>query len=233
MARSVITSASPAKPAGPSREDKPSPTDWGGGNGFRDHDGYGGDGSGGGSWDGAAPPDISVTGMWVGIAAIVMLFAALTSVWVIRKGVSPEWIPTAIPGIIYLNSVILLVSSLTLEFARGSLTAGLSKRFLGWLYVTLALGIAFLAGQIEAWRQLVERGVYVSTDPSSSFFYLLTAAHGLHLLGGVIALLVAVIQGPKIARGLRSRKLIDITAIYWHFMYALWIYILILLVLNV
>ncbi|MGH9395977.1 MAG: cytochrome c oxidase subunit 3 [Terriglobia bacterium] len=216
----------------PVREEKPPSHDGSGGNG-RGDDRFGGGGNGGGTGGGPVPVDVSVTGIWIAIIAIVMFFAALTSVWVIRKGISREWIPTALPGVIYLDSVVLLISSLTLEFARGSLTAGLPRRFLAWLYITLGLGIAFIAGQLVAWRELVHHGVYLATDPSSSFFYLLTAAHGLHLLGGVIALLIAAIQGPKIARGLRSRKLLDVTAIYWHFMYALWVYILLLLVLKV
>ncbi|MDE3181431.1 MAG: cytochrome c oxidase subunit 3 [Acidobacteriota bacterium] len=208
------------------------------GNGGRGGDGGGSDGFGGGGNGGSpggefAPVDVSVTGIWIAIIAIVMLFAALTSVWVIRKGMAREWVPTALPGIIYVNSVILLVSSLTLEFARGSLSSGLPHRFLAWLYITLALGIAFIAGQLVAWRDLVHHGIYLATDPSSSFFYLLTATHGVHLVGGVVALSFASIQGPAIARGMRSRKLVDVTAIYWHFMYVLWIYILLLLVLKV
>jgi cytochrome c oxidase subunit 3 len=196
--------------------------------------GDGGFGGGGDSRNsGGAPMDVAMAGIWVGIIAIVMLFAALSSVWVIRRGISNQWVPTALPWVVYLNSVFLLVSSLALEFSRACLTAGLSRRFLAWLYVTLALGIAFIAGQLDAWRDLARHGVYLATNPSSSFFYLLTAAHGLHLLGGVIALLIAALQGPRIARGLKSRKILDVTAIYWHFMYALWMYVLLLLVLKV
>jgi cytochrome c oxidase subunit III len=203
-----------------------------GGNGGED----GGLGGGGGGWDpggGATPSEVSMAGVWVAIAAIVMLFAALTGVMMIRKRISEEWVATALPPIVYWNSVVLLVSSLTLEFSRGSLTAGISRRFFAWLYVTLALGVAFVAGQVVAWRELAQRGIYLATDPSSSFFYLLTGVHALHLLGGIIALVILVIQAPKIARGLGRRTLLDGTAVYWHFMYGLWVYILLLLVLKV
>ncbi|MGH9469548.1 MAG: cytochrome c oxidase subunit 3 [Terriglobia bacterium] len=195
-------------------------------------DGFGGGGDGGG-YGGAAPSDVTLTGIWVAIIAIVMFFAALTSAWMVLKGASHHWVPTALPSIIYVNSILLLVSSLTLEFSRGSLTAGMERRFLAWLYVTLGLGAAFIAGQLVAWRDLVAKGIYLATDPSSSFFYLLTAAHGLHLLGGIVALALVVAQAPRIARGLKRRSLLDATAIYWHFMYALWVYILLLLVLKV
>ncbi|MGH9402586.1 MAG: cytochrome c oxidase subunit 3 [Terriglobia bacterium] len=216
----------------PVKEDK-APEKTGGGGGSHRDDGFGQGRGGGNSGGGASSADTPVAGIWVAIIAIVMFFAALTSAWVALKGGSRQWVSTALPWIVYLNSVILLVSSLTLEFSRGCLTAGLPRRFLVWLYVTLALGLAFIAGQLTAWRDLASHGVFLATDPSASFFYLLTAAHGLHLLGGLVALLIAAFQGPKIARGLKSRKILDVTAIYWHFMYALWIYILLLLVLQV
>ncbi|MGH9406593.1 MAG: cytochrome c oxidase subunit 3 [Terriglobia bacterium] len=202
---------------------------WDGGD--RGDGGSGGDRGGSGS--GAVPAGVSMAGIWVAIIAIVMFFAALTSTWLILKNTSRAWTPTALPAIIYLNSLFLLASSLSLEFSRSYLAAGLRKRFLACLYVTLGLGVAFIAGQLDAWRDLVRQGIYLATNPSSSFFYVLTAAHGLHLVGGIIALLITIIHGPKIARGLASRTLLDVTAIYWHFMYGLWIYILLLLVLKV
>jgi cytochrome c oxidase subunit III len=193
-----------------------------------------GGGGGGGGWNpgGAAPADISLMGVWVAMAAIIMLFAALSGIMILRRGVSREWADTPLPNIIYLNSVILLLSSITLELSRASLSAGFRRRFLLWLYTTFGLGIGFIAGQIILWHQLVERGIYMTTDPSNSFLYLLTGAHALHLAGGTVALGVLVVEGGRIVRGTKSRALLDATAIYWHFMYALWIYILLLLVLK-
>jgi cytochrome c oxidase subunit III len=175
---------------------------------------------------------VSLIGVWVAIAAIIMLFAALSGVMMLRRHVSQQWTETPLPTLIYLNSVVLLISSLALEFSRASLTAGLARRFLLWLYATLGLGLGFIAGQIVVWHELVERGIYLATDPSSSFLYLLTGAHALHLAGGIIALIVLVVEGGRIAHGTKSRALLDGTAIYWHFMYALWTYILLLLVLK-
>lgn len=168
----------------------------------------------------------------MGIASIVMLFGALTSAFIIRRGVATSWVRTPLPNIIFLNSAVLLVSSLTLEFSRSSLTAGLTRRFFVWLYTTLILGGAFIAGQLMAWKELVRRGIYLATYPSGSFFYLLTGAHALHLLGGIVALIVLGCRAPKIARGVVTRTLLDGTALYWHFMYALWMYILLLLILR-
>lgn len=216
----------------PHKDTKPPEKDfgWSGGGGGDNEDGWGG---GGWSPGGAAPADISLTGVKVAIAAIIMLFAALTGVMMLRKGVSQDWIDTSLPNLIYVNSVVLLLSSLTFEFSRASLTAGFSRRFVVWLYATLGLGAGFLAGQVVVWRDLAERGIYLANDPSSSFFYLLTGAHALHLAGGMIALVVLAVEARKIARGLKSRTLVDATAIYWHFMYGLWTYILLLLVLKV
>ncbi|MGD0697266.1 MAG: cytochrome c oxidase subunit 3 [Terriglobia bacterium] len=198
--------------------------------------GSGRNGSGfGGGWGGPEDRGYSVpartyhTGMWMGLVAIVMLFAAFTSAMVVRKGAAPDWTSIALPRILYLNTGILLASSVALEFSRRSLTAGWADRFKAWLYVTTFLGVAFIGGQLLAWRELASRGVYLATNPSSSFFYVLTAAHGVHLLGGIIALFYIVSRSPQLAAGIKRRVAVDVTALYWHFMDGLWIYLLILL----
>ena len=202
-----------------------------------DHLGRNGDGFGGGGgepdsggWAGSVR--VYRTGMWMALAAIVMLFAAFTSALVVRKGISNDWVRTAPPPILWLNTAVLIASSVTFEFSRRSLAAGASfsvSRFSRWLYVTLALGVAFIAGQLIAWRELASRGVYLATNPSSSFFYLLTGAHGLHLLGGIAALLYVVLRSRQLALAPAKRVVVDVTAVYWHFMDALWIYIVLLL----
>ncbi len=195
--------------------------------------GYGGGGEGrweSGRWN--VPSRTYQTGMWMAMAGIVMLFAAFTSALVVRKGLANDWVRTELPHILYVNTVILIASSITLEISRKALTAGLGKRFTAWLYLTVGLGVAFVAGQFLAWRELAEHGVFLSTNPSSSFFYLLTAAHGLHLLGGILALAYAAAKAPSIAAGLKKRTAVDVTATYWHFMDGLWIYILILFIVR-
>ncbi len=187
----------------------------------------GGEGWGAEGW--SVPARTYHTGMWMALVAIVMLFAAFTSALVVRKGISSDWVATPLPRILYLNALVLVVSSATLELSRRSLAAGLGGRFVGWLYATTGLGLAFLAGQLAAWEQLASCGVYLSTNPSSSFFYLLTATHGLHLLGGIVALVYLVFRSRRIAPAPNKRTAVDVTAIYWHFMDGLWIYILLLL----
>ncbi len=197
-----------------------------GGNGFR---GSGGSGDGWESAPWSVPARAYHTGMWMGIAGIVMIFAAFTSALVVRRGLSIDWVPTALPRILFLNTLVLALSSLTLELSRRSLRARRGSEFARRLYLTVALGLAFVGGQLEAWKELASHGVYLSSNPSSSFFYLLTAAHGIHLLGGIVALLVLGIRAQKLAAIPKERVAVEVTSIYWHFMDGLWVYLLILL----
>jgi len=106
--------------------------------------------------------------------------------------------------------------------------SGVERAGSGWLIVTLALGLVFVAGQLAAWSQLSAQGLYLATNPNSSFFYVLTAAHALHVLGGILAMawLVRLRLGRLTTM---RRRTFESTAIYWHFMGALWIYLLIIL----
>lgn len=159
-----------------------------------------------------------------------MLFAGLSSAYIIRMGSSPDWRAISIPGFLLPNTVILLASSMTLEMFRRKLTVALTPAARLWIGLTTLLGAAFLAGQIGIWRALVAQGIYLSSNSHSSFFYLMTGAHGVHLAGGVIALLVLTAKAWSLVYATRGlRILTDVTAIYWHFMDGLWIYLFVLL----
>jgi cytochrome c oxidase subunit 3 len=166
------------------------------------------------------------TGMWVALAAIVMLFAALTSAMVVRRGWSSDWKPTRLPRVLWINTCVLVASSLTLARSRRLRSAGRVERFVLWWYATTALGLCFIIGQWVAWREFAARGFYLASNPSSSFFYLLTAAHGLHLVGGLGALLYVA---SLMRRHRPMKTAVDVTAIYWHFMDGLWLYLFLLL----
>jgi cytochrome c oxidase subunit 3 len=178
-----------------------------------------------------APPPAS-TGIWVAVAGISMSFAALTSALVVRKGGAVDWRHFTLPSILYVNTLVLLASSVTLEIARRRVAVfmgGLRSTVESparWLYVTLALGFLFVAGQYVAWRQLSSQGLYLATNPSSSFFYVFTAAHVLHLLGGLGGLSRVIY---KLDHLVLRRSTLDATARYWHFMDVLWVYLLLLL----
>ncbi|MBI4165303.1 MAG: heme-copper oxidase subunit III [Acidobacteria bacterium] len=199
----------------------------GGGSGFGGGDGFGGDSGRHGEW--CVPERTYRMGVWLALVAVVMLFAAFTSALVVRQGLGENWGSTPLPRILWLNTLVLLASSATLEFSRRSLARRAPESFSIWLHVTAGLGVIFLVGQLAAWRELAARGFYLASNASASFLYLLTATHALHLLGGVVALGYVVLRSGAIARGNQRRVALDATAIYWHFMDGLWIYILILL----
>jgi cytochrome c oxidase subunit 3 len=141
---------------------------------------------------------------------------------------------------LFINSFILLLSSLTLELARRSLLAkaefavmGIApprfKTELPWLGITVFLGFAFLAGQILVWNILRDQGIYLSSNIRSGFFYMLTGAHAVHLAGGLLVLLWASISSSMRMRFESRQIAIEVTAWYWHFMGILWILIFVLL----
>jgi cytochrome c oxidase subunit 3 len=192
--------------------------------------GGGGDGRDGGDADGEGrrfPSRVYYTGIFLAAAGIFMFFMALASSYIVRKA-EGDWKPVELPAVVWLNTAVLIVSSVTLERARKFLKHGDARSFGRWWGITTLLGIAFLAGQVIAWRQLAAAGVFMSTNPASSFFYLLTGAHGLHLLGGVLALLYVTVRGVNYARVTRLTAA-DVTGIYWHFMDGLWVFLLLLL----
>jgi cytochrome c oxidase subunit 3 len=201
-------------------------------------------GSGNGGWRNLVPADGDLhkvrdyspppasTGIWVGLAGITMTFAAFTSALVVRQGSAPDWQHITLPPILYLNTLIIIASSVTLEIARrrvASFMGGVKDRAehpARWLYITLFLGLLFVAGQTFAWMQLRAQGLFLATNISYSFFYVLTVAHALHLLGGLGGLVRVI---GKLNHSVLKRSTLDATSRYWHFMGALWVYLLVLL----
>ena len=161
-----------------------------------------------------------------------MSFAALTSALIVRQGAAQDWRHFALPRILYLNTLVLLISSISMEAARrqfalhGPVSVKAAAR---WLYATLFLGITFVAGQYIAWRQLTSEGLFLATNPSSSFFYVFTVLHALHVLGGLAGLTYVTRRLKTLT--LRSSTL-DVTSYYWHFMDVLWLYLLLVMLIR-
>ena len=171
------------------------------------------------------------TALQLGLAAIVMFFMALASSYIVRKGLGMDWQSTPLPPVLWFNTSILLASSVTIVVARKKLDGGHHELFRSWWWVTTGLGVLFLAGQIIAWRQLAAAGMLLATNPSSSFFYLLTAAHGAHLGGGILALFYVTFR-PWSRSRISQATAAELTSIYWHFMDGLWIFLFALLTLG-
>jgi cytochrome c oxidase subunit III len=172
-------------------------------------------------------------GAWLAISSILMLFVALTSAYIVRSASATDWQGFAVPKVLWLSTVLILISSITIEISRRFLKQKSDSGYGRWLAITTVLGLGFLGSQVIAWRQLARQGIYMASNPYSSFFYLFTAAHGLHLLGGLCAL------GYLLARKgtyrhtldgeLRRIGAADAVAIYWHFMDVLWVGLFLLL----
>ena len=186
-------------------------------------------------------------GLLIGLIGVLMIFISFTSAYIVRQGLPTfdpatntlvrDWFSVRLPGLLFVNTIVLLLSSAAMELARRRTLQDVqstndspnAESRIPWLALTVLLGLSFLVGQWTVWRELASAGFYISTNPSSSFTYLLTGTHGAHLLGGIVALLAAV-AAALLRRPIESRAiLVDIAGWYWHSMAVLWVYILCLL----
>ena len=171
------------------------------------------------------------TAITLGMISISMFFLVPCTVFIVLKLSSHQWVPLRLPKIVWLNTVILLASSFTLQKARRQLSAFDFPRFRKLWRATTILGVLFLAGQVIAWLQLVASGVYIANNQATSFFYIFTFAHAVHLLGGIAALFYVSIRDFE--KGNISRvTAVGITSYYWHFMDGLWVFLVLLLFLG-
>jgi cytochrome c oxidase subunit III len=181
-------------------------------------------------------PPASSSAIWVFIAAICMSFAAFTSALIVRQSSSNDWRHITLPSVLFLSTLMLLASSVTLEIGRrrvasymGGTDANIASSRL-WLYLTLGFGLLFVVGQYMAWLQLRSQGLYLATNPNSSFFYVFTSIHALHVLGGLGGLLRVI---RKLGTATLRRSTLNATVYYWHFMGVLWVYLFLLLWLKI
>jgi len=166
------------------------------------------------------------TGIALGIVSILMFFMALASAFLVRRGTSGDWIPVHLPAVLWLNTLALIASSFTLERARRSLSRLDVSGFRKLWALTTGLGALFLIGQLVAWRQLVAQGVFMASNPASSFFYIFTAAHGVHLLGGVGALVYVLVRKFDNNRSSALAKAAEVASYYWHFIDGVLVFLL-------
>jgi len=174
------------------------------------------------------------TGIWVALSAIAMMFAALTSALYVREGAATDWHHIVLPPILWFNTLALIASSITLELARRRVAAFMRGQETDrsgpalWLNLTMLLGFVFVVGQYLAWLNLRSEGLYLPTNPNSSFFYVFTGVHVIHVLGGLGGLTRVMVRFRSAEHPLR-RSTLDATSYYWHFMGLLWLYLLFVL----
>ena len=191
---------------------------------------HGGDGDSG-DFGSSFPISKGQVGLAILLTAIIMLFAGLTSAYIVLRGV-PTWQNIELPSLLWPNTAILVLSSLAIELSRRAIRRNDLQSMRRWLAVGGLLGLGFLIGQLAAWRQLVSAGVYLPSTLQSSFFYILTGLHGLHLFGGIIALTIVLVMALKNRLSAFRYEPLKLCATYWHVMDVLWIYLFSLLLLS-
>lgn len=175
-------------------------------------------------------------GMGIFLGTVTMLFAAFSSAYIVRGATSQDWQAIQLPSFLWLNTLVIVISSVSLEFARRAGKNGDWRRSGIWLGATLVLAMLFFGGQVAAWRWLWALDIGVPTTPHASFFFILTGLHGVHLVAGLIVLGVAGVRllgisadDPISAR--RAFLPLSVGAMLWHFLAALWVYLIIMLTL--
>jgi cytochrome c oxidase subunit 3 len=166
----------------------------------------------------------------VSCASVVMLFAALTSAYVVRQAAG-NWLEFPMPVLFLYSTLTLIVSSFTLHFSYNGFLAGNVKLYKYLLLLTFVLGILFIYLQYQGWMALVAMGVELGTNPSGSFLYVLSGLHAAHILGGLAAVFVAILHAFILPYEVSAKRKLrfEMTQIYWHFVDVLWIYLIVFL----
>ena len=172
--------------------------------------------------------------MWIALASITMMFGAFTSAFIVRKAAG-NWLVFELPSVFYLSTIILLVSSITLHSSYKSFLKENWRAYKLLLTVSLILGVLFVGLQYVGWNELFAIGVDLKGNPSGSFLYVLTGVHALHVIGGIAALIVAMINAFSLKQKVTNRRKLnfEITLHYWHFVDLLWVYLLVFLILSI
>lgn len=169
--------------------------------------------------------------LWLFIVTVVMLFAAFTSAYIVRQS-EGDWLQFDLPQAFWITSGIIILSSITMHWAYLSAKKDNLEAVKLAMSVTTLLGGAFLIGQYIAWGELVDKNVYFVGNPAGSFVYVFSGLHGVHLLGGVVFLLIVLIQTFRYKVHAKSLDQIEMCATYWHFLDGLWLYLFLFLLLN-
>ncbi len=164
-----------------------------------------------------APPGTYRIILLSSCGSILAFFTTLVIAYYWRAQTPPFWDPIPLPGVLWASTALILVSSVTFEMARRLYGKGEHRLASRFLIATGCLGAGFLAAQLTAWLELVHGGAFLAQNPHSSFFYLFTGLHAVHLIGGLVALMVVMLRhAPR-------RELVDVVAYYWHFLGLLWL----------
>ena len=169
--------------------------------------------------------------LWLFIVSVCMIFASLTSAYIVRQA-EGNWQIFELPPLFWITSGIILLSSFTMHWAYMAAKRDNLEMVKVAMTITTLLGIAFLVGQVMGWGQLVESNVYFVGNPSGSFVYVLSGLHGLHIAGGVVILIITLVATYRFQVHSKNLNLIEMCTTFWHFLDALWLYLFVFLLLN-
>lgn len=167
--------------------------------------------------------------LWIALASIVMMFAGLTSAYLIKRNLA-NWIAFDVPFIFWYSTAAIILSSITIILAGKAFRQREMRVYRRWLGITLMLGIVFVLLQYLGFKELWENGMTLTRNVSFSFLYIIVGLHALHVIGGIIALIIVFIKAASGKRKNYSTVQIDIMSTYWHFIDFLWLYLLLFLV---
>jgi cytochrome c oxidase subunit 3 len=169
--------------------------------------------------------------LWLFIVSIVMMFAAMTSAYIVRQA-EGDWLIYDLPSIFLINTIILVTSSITMHIAYVAAKKDNFKIVKTFMILTAALALAFLVGQYYAWGALVDIEVYFVGNPAGSFLYVISGLHAFHLVTGVIFVLIMLFSAFKYKVHSKNMVKMEMCTTYWHFLDGLWVYLYIFLLLN-
>ena len=171
--------------------------------------------------------------MWIAMVSIVMLFGAFTSAYLVRKPVG-NWYEFKLPIQFLYSTIIIVLSSLSLELSYKNFKNNVSSQYMIYLTISFLLGIAFLISQAMAFQYMMGIGLFIDLNVSVSFLYVIAGMHGLHVLGGIIAIVISMLVAFTTTLQVTEFKILkfDLLRQYWHFIGVLWIYLLVFLILQ-
>jgi cytochrome c oxidase subunit III len=169
--------------------------------------------------------------MWLFLASVTMLFASLTSAYIVRAA-EGNWLYFELPGLFYVTTGLIILSSITLQWAYWSAKKDELNRVKVLVTLTSLLGVAFLVGQVLAWGELVRNNVFFVGNPAGSFLYVITGLHGAHLISGVVFLIIVLVATYRYKVHSKNLAQIEMCTTYWHFLGGLWLYLFVFLLLN-
>jgi len=171
--------------------------------------------------------------LWIACASIVMMFVGFTSAFVVRRAAG-NWLEFDLPNLFFWNAGVIIVSSLVLIACQRAFRKNNFKLYKGLLVTGFLMGIAFVVLQYEAWMAMMDSGIYMDGNPAGSFVYVISGVHAAHVLGGIVALIAALVHAFTLRPFVTKARIhrLDLTVTYWHFVGGLWLYIIFFLVLN-